>query len=140
MKQEHQLLSESSSLFNLNTERIRRVIFEEDMAILKNIIFGIVIGFIIGVFSGEPLEAKVVRPTPKKPSSVTSSIAFKLRELPQKIDTLNLNDSLTGTGEVFSKIQESVQWFKKLRQELKKNKARDTLETLGAQDTQRTSR
>ena len=90
------------------------------MAILQNIMFGIFIGLAIGVFSGEPLEAKVVKPTPKKPSSITSSITSKLKELPQKINTRNLNDFLAGTGEVFSEIQESVQWFKKLRQELKR--------------------
>ena len=93
---------------------------KEDMAILQNISFGILIGFVIGAFSGEPLEAKVLKPSPKKPSSITSSIATKLRELPQKIDTRSLNDFLTGTGEAFSEIQESVQWFKKLRQELKR--------------------
>ena len=63
----------------------------------------------------ESSEAKSAprRSTIKKAKSLVS-------KLTPNIKATNLNDFLSGTGEVFEKVSESVRWFKKLQDQMKR--------------------
>lgn len=72
---------------------------------------------IIMVFTviAESSEAKSTprQSTMKKAKSLVS-------KLTPNIKATNLNDFLSGTGEVFEKVSESVRWFKKLQDQMRK--------------------
>lgn len=81
------------------------------------------IGLILIIFTVnvESSEAKSTprRSSMKKATSLVSKITPKIR-------ATNINDFLSGTGEVFDKVSETVRWFKKLKDQMKKGNVTTT--------------